>query len=150
MQDIPQLKSYRQFHPSPDLVSSIAAILLQEKSFDPLLAMEKILRRAFINGRLHAWLVGSSKELYSGLDTRGYDPRCHNSLTHIKSLHRRRKRFAFLARHFHNKTATVQTTWKSSSKLIKHATSLSQIINETWSLIHDGLVVLIGPEGRIQ
>ena len=41
MQDILQLKSYRQFHPSPDLVSSIAAILLQEKLFDPLLAMEK-------------------------------------------------------------------------------------------------------------
>ncbi len=43
MQDFPQLKSCRRFRPSQELVSSITAILLQEKSFDPLRAREKIL-----------------------------------------------------------------------------------------------------------
>ena len=43
LQDFPQLKSCRRFHPSPELVSSITAVLLREKSFDPLAAANKIL-----------------------------------------------------------------------------------------------------------
>ena len=43
LQDFPQLKSCRRFHPNPELVSSITAVLLREKSFDPLEVASKIL-----------------------------------------------------------------------------------------------------------
>ena len=42
MQDFPQLKSCGRFHPNPELVSSITAVLLQEKSSDPLEVAKKI------------------------------------------------------------------------------------------------------------
>ena len=44
-QDFPQLTSCRRFHPSAELVSAITAILLQEKSFDPLEARDSILEK---------------------------------------------------------------------------------------------------------
>lgn len=43
VQDFPQLKSCRRFHPPQDLVSAITAILLRERSFDPLEAGDKVL-----------------------------------------------------------------------------------------------------------
>jgi len=43
LQDFPQLASCRRFHPSQELVSSITAVLLREKSFDPLEVASKIL-----------------------------------------------------------------------------------------------------------
>ena len=43
VQDFPRLTSCRHFHPSPELVSSIIAIMLQKKSFDPLAAKDSIL-----------------------------------------------------------------------------------------------------------
>ena len=42
-QDFPQLTSCRRFHPSAELSSAIIAILLQEKSFDPLVARNRVL-----------------------------------------------------------------------------------------------------------
>ena len=44
-QDFPQLTSCRRFHPSAELVSAITAILLQEKSFNPLEARDSILEK---------------------------------------------------------------------------------------------------------
>lgn len=43
VQDFPQLKSCRRFHPSPELVSSVMEVLLRKKSFDPLAARDNIL-----------------------------------------------------------------------------------------------------------
>ena len=42
-QEFPQLISCRRFHPSAELSSAIIAILLQEKSFDPLVARNRVL-----------------------------------------------------------------------------------------------------------
>jgi hypothetical protein len=43
MQDFPQLKSCRCFHPSPELVSLVTDALLQENCIDPLEASRRIL-----------------------------------------------------------------------------------------------------------
>ena len=43
MQDFPQLKSCRRFHPSPELVSLVTDALLQENCIDPLEASRRIL-----------------------------------------------------------------------------------------------------------
>ena len=45
LQEFPQLTSCQRFHPSAELVSSVTAVLLQEKSFDPLAVAGDILNR---------------------------------------------------------------------------------------------------------
>ena len=43
MQDFPQLRSCRRFHPSAELVSLVMATLLQNSSVDPLEASQRLL-----------------------------------------------------------------------------------------------------------